>query len=388
MALKSLCIATEGYPYDNDPQFSFVEVLCKALAKQGIRIIVVSPQSLIHVLLKKDKKHPLYREYSDEGSAAISVYRPWFLLLPYRFRKLNDLFFKKAVERVIKNNNINTDAYYGHFWNNAYYISGVANSKKKPLFVASGEGNFDDLQSLYTSPAYKAFSKKVAGVICVSSSCRDYSVRFGMTTEDKCVVIPNAIDHKLFHLKDKKSLRKHYGFPEDKFIVAFTGSFIRRKGPDRLSNALELLDDNDVYSFFIGAGQGPENLVPTCSRVLFYGKVPHDKIVDYLNMADVFVLPTLNEGCCNAIIEAMACGLPVISSDMPFNHDLLNKDNSILVDPLNVSEITNAIKLLKENETLRRSLGQGAIKTASRQEINVRAKAIIDFINERILFKA
>lgn len=388
MECNSICIATEGYPYGNDSQFSFVEVLCRALARQGIRVYVVSPQSILHVLLKKDKKHPLYRVYSEEGAEKISVYRPWFLLLPYRFRKLNDLFFKKTVERVIEKSKINTDVYYGHFWNNAYYISGVALKKNKPLFVASGEGNFDDLEHLYTSPKYRAFSKNVAGVICVSSSCKDYSVRFGMTTEDKCIVIPNAIDHRLFYLKDKYKLRKQYGFPEDKFIVAFTGSFIHRKGSDRLSDAISLLNDDDICSIFIGAGQGSENLLPKCPGVLYCGRKAHEEIVDYFNMADVFVLPTLNEGCCNAIIEAMACGLPVVSSDRPFNYDLLNEENSILINPLDVKEISSAIKLLKDDVVLRNKLSQGALNTARRQEINLRARAIIDFINERMLVES
>ena len=368
----------------DDPQFSFVEELCRAFARKGITVDVISPQSIIHILLKKEKKHPTKRAYSEDGGAEITVYRPLFLQLPYKYRRYNEESYRKTVERTFWKNDLKPDVCYGHFWNNGYYISRVAKKIGIPLFVASGEGNFDELEELYTSDSYREFSKDVSGVICVSSSCRDSSVSLGMVQTDKCVVIPNAIDHKKFYKKDKKQLRELYGIPQEKFIVAFTGSFIHRKGSDRLSAAIDKLDDHEIAAFFIGGGQGPENLIPTCNGVLYCGKLPHDKIPDYLNMADVFVLPTLNEGCCNAIIEAMACGLPIISSDRPFNHDLLDQSNSILIDPTSEDEIASAIKTLKSDVNLRESLGNGAINTAKGQEINIRASKIIDFINNRL----
>ena len=87
---------------------------------------------------------------------------------------------------------------------------------------------------------------------------------------------------------------------------------------------------------------------PDCEGILFKGKLPHEEIPLYLNTADVFVLPSLAEGCSNSIVEAMACGLPVISSDLSFNYDILNADNSILVNPNDVGEISAAIKKLMD----------------------------------------
>lgn len=385
MTIDSICVVTEGYPYRDDPQFSFVENLCRAIARMGIRIYVISPQSIIHFIIGKAKKHPTERTYSEKGGSKITVFRPYILLLPYRyFRNVNEMLYKHVVGRLFRKKNLKPTICYGHFWNNAYYISDIAKEEGLPLFVASGEGNFDKLESLYTSKKYRDFTKIVSGVICVSSSCRDYSVAYKMITADKCIVIPNAIDQQLFYKKDKYALRRQYGVPENKFIIAFTGSFIHRKGSSRLSSAIDKLNDPDIGSFFIGAGQGPENLLPTCPGVLHCGKVAHDKLSDYLNMADVFVLPTLNEGCCNAIIEAMACGLPIISSDRPFNYDLLDKTNSILVDPTSIDEIAGAIRVLKDDGSLRLSLGDGAAKTAKAQEINIRAGKIMAFINDRV----
>ena len=124
--------------------------------------------------------------------------------------------------------------------------------------------------------------------------------------------------------------------------------------------------------------------MPKCKGVFHCGPLAHDLLVDYLNMADVFVLPTLNEGCCNAIIEAMACGLPIISSNRPFNKDVLDESNSCLVEPMNVLEIANAIKRIKEDVCYRQQLSDGAIKTASKLTISKRASFILDFIESKL----
>ena len=102
-----------------------------------------------------------------------------------------------------------------------------------------------------------------------------------------------------------------------------------------------------------------------------------------MNAADIFVLPTVAEGCCNAIVEAMACGLPVVSSDLPFNDDILNETNSIRIDPTNINQIAEAIKILKESIEMRQRLSAGALKTAEHLSVHNRAVRILAFINER-----
>lgn len=90
----------------------------------------------------------------------------------------------------------------------------------------------------------------------------------------------------------------------------------------------------------------------------------HNKVPVYMCCCNAFVLPTLAEGCCNAVIEATACGLPIISYDLPVNHDILNRENAILIDPNSVSEISDAIRTLKENESLREELSRKSLETA------------------------
>ena len=145
-----------------------------------------------------------------------------------------------------------------------------------------------------------------------------------------------------------------------------------------MSDALNKL--NDVYSIFIGEGDEE----PNCKNILYKGRVPHHKVSLFLNAADVFVLPTLKEGCCNSIIEAMACGLPVISSNLPFNWDVLNENNSIMIDPMNTEEIGNSIKRLKDDVNLRNIMSESALETAKALTIDKRASNILRFIEGRL----
>ena len=90
------------------------------------------------------------------------------------------------------------------------------------------------------------------------------------------------------------------------------------------------------------------------------------------------------EGCCNAIIEAMACGLPIISSALPFNDDILTPDNSIRVNPMDLDGIKKAIIQLRDNKPLRQAMSYAALCTAQQFDINNRAKKILSFMNNQI----
>lgn len=98
----------------------------------------------------------------------------------------------------------------------------------------------------------------------------------------------------------------------------------------------------------------------------------------------MFCLPTLNEGCSNAIVEAIACGLPIISSNLPFNDDILDSSNALLVNPESVDDIASAIKQLMDNSDLRQKLAEGFKEKAKSLRIEFRAKKIIEFINRQM----
>jgi len=381
--MKSILIFSSGYPTPTDPFFAFVEQIAIALSNRGIKVIVISPQSLTKHWLRGNELHPKFRHYNEsESNYGIDVYQPYVLTLGGKLRKLNDFFLGLARNCALAKLKETPDVCYGHFWFSGLGIYPYAKKHNLPLFVACGESNVIS-ENPFNTTSVKGFLKYVKGVICVSTKNKEESIEAGFTDGKNCVVIPNAVNSSLFYKKDRNKLRLKYGYSENDFIVAYCGAFEHRKGSKRLSRAIDSLTNCDIKSFFIGKGLDFVLEEPDCKGILFKGPLGHEQLPDYLNMADVFCLPTLREGCCNAIVEALACGLPIVSSDRSFNYDILNETNSILVDPMNEEEIAEALKLLYYNKEKRDILATGALKSAEYLTIDERAKRVISFIEDR-----
>jgi glycosyltransferase involved in cell wall biosynthesis len=120
--------------------------------------------------------------------------------------------------------------------------------------------------------------------------------------------------------------------------------------------------------------------VPKGPQVLYQGVVPHEDIPEWLSAADIFVLPTLDEGCSNAILEAIFCGLPVISSDLPFNHGILDEQVAILVDPGDEKALGQAIACLLKQPERRAAMSQAALQRTQAFRLADRARSIVTFL--------
>lgn len=373
--MKSMLIITPGYPIEGDPVYPFVKNLCDEFAKKGLAITVLSPQSVTSALLHHKSLRPIERKEYVEGRT-ITIYQPYSITPLHKHLRVFNFFIRKSVLRFLKKKKICADVCYCHFWCSAYWVMPYMKRHNIPVFVASGESQIKTLLSV--DKDYSDFRESVKGVVCVSSKNRDESIGLGYTTYDKCIVLPNAVNNLLSKKQDKEVCRRQLGIPLDVFVVAFVGWFIERKGPKRVAEAISQVDN--VKSIFVGKGDQE----PTCDGILFKGSLPHEQVPQYLGAADCFVLPTLHEGCCNAVVEAMACGLPIISSNLAFNWDVLDNSNSIMIDPLNVEKISEAIRTLRDNKPLCESLAEGAIRKAENLTIEKRAMAIIDFIYSRL----
>ena len=202
----------------------------------------------------------------------------------------------------------------------------------------------------------------------------------GFANESDVEVFPNGTNLKLFHRMDKMECRRKLNLPADKFLIICVGQFTERKGQGRILAALNHLDNNNISTIFIGKGDDAFEH----QSIVFKGTVENEVLPYYLNAADIFVLPTREEGCCNAIIEALACGLPIISSDKSFNYDVLNRENSVLVNPDDISEIADAIDKLYHDKELRERIAQKALETGETLSVSTRASGIIGFMQEKI----
>lgn len=368
----NILIITPDYPNRDKVHYPFVKQIVDEFARQGHQCFVIAPYSIT----KNKKFYP-----AKENDGDVMVYRPNYLSFS-DFKicgiKPSDYLRRRAVNRATRWLSVKPDVVYCHFWESGVDAYTFARKNHIPLFVASGESSIANI--IDPKEVSLELRDYVSGVICVSTKNKEESISLGLTTEEKCFVKPNAVNSDLFKKLDKTECRQKLGLPQDAFIVSFVGAFIERKGVLRVAEAIKQIKYEPVYSCFIGRGAQD----PDCEHILHKGGLRHEEIPVYLNASDAFVLPTLAEGCCNAIVEAMSCGLPIVSSNLPFNWDVLDSTNSIMVDPNNIDEIKEAIQRLYENTNLRTSLASGSLAKAQELTIDKRAQDILSFINTRV----
>lgn len=382
--LKRLCIITNKYPTSIEPNvLVFLQQLVWEFADQGIECSAICPLPVnINPIYAKI---PFMLNEKTENGATIDLYFPKYIgfgqsyIMGNNPAGLTTNNFTSSAMRVTKKMVKKPDAFYGHFLTPAgIAVARLGRIFNIPSFMAYGEATYMTIDHIGLEIARKELTS-LSGVISVSSKNKLMLTSLDIAPERIIKVFPNGYRDERFYPRDKKEAREKYGFPRNKFIVCFVGSFDHRKGIERLSKAIDTL--NDVYLICAGKGKFKvEN-----ERCLYNNSVKHSDLPWFYSAADIFVLPTLNEGCCNAIIEAMACGLPIVSTNAPFNNDILDDSCSIRINPIKINEIADAIKTLYSNHDLMYKLRMGSIEKAKSFTLKKRAAGIIEFINEKII---
>lgn len=165
-------------------------------------------------------------------------------------------------------------------------------------------------------------------------------------------------------------LKKDYALPKDRpFRILFTGGFGFRKGAEYILAALAELDrlGMSYEMVVVGDSSGARALLEKYhpANIKLVNTVPQDELKTFLSNADVYLFPSLCEGCASSGMEAMAAGLPVIAtkeSGLPIE----NRVNGVLVEARNVQQIINAILRLRDSLELREKLGREAASMISR----------------------
>lgn len=191
-------------------------------------------------------------------------------------------------------------------------------------------------------------------IIAVGEFYRRTLTEIGLYDPDKVIYVPNGVDSKKFSPGDSE-FRSELG---TKYIL-FVGRLDVVKGLKYLISAFKLIESKFPKVKLVIVGDGPEmgrlNRI-TSTNVIFTGKVLGDRLIDIFRGAEMFVLPSIAEGSPLAVLEAMSCGIPVISTAVGEIPYILSNGRGILVNPCSVSELVKAISFLLENEDLRRKM--------------------------------
>ena len=377
--IKKLCIISSYYPSQTDPYYAFVGTLVEQFADSGIECHVITPVS------NMEKKHRgNTRVESTKKGSKIWVYCPSYTVYPsrnilgfqtYRFTAHSK---RKALKRVFDKYVGTCDAIYSHFVDSAIYAAWLSKKTGIPAFAAIGESDLTK-KALSYSLFKEDLYNYIRAVVAVSSELKREALLLEVFSKDTPIeVFPNGIDSVLFKPLNKAECREKLGIDEEDFVISFVGGFIKRKGFDRLQEAVSR--HPKWKCILIGAGEVP--IVLPKSQVVYSGRIPHEQIPNYICASDVFALPTQAEGCCNAIIEAMGCGLPIVSSNRSFNNDVLNDTNSVLIDPDSVDACEEALRRIEDDESLRTLLVNGALQQARKLSITNRAAGIVGFMEK------
>lgn len=384
--IKSITVLAGDYPAPGHMMLVFVQQLVHAFIGEGIMVNVVASQSIVHALVHGEKLIPRHTKAVTEKGIEYDIYRPYTLTFgnsnPFKF--FTDWYNRHVIEKRLRK--IGGDVFYAHFWENALPIYKYALANNIPMFVACGEGDnaLEDMVAKMTKDDLSHLARACWGVISVSSENRRKCINFGLSKVDDIEVFPNCVNTDLFHKMVVTDMKKKLGIGDDDFVISFVGGFEKRKGPDRIAEAVKKLNDPCIKVIFIGKSFKGYDYDFDCPGILYKGPLEHEIIPQYVNCSDVFVMPTQKEGCCNAIVEALAMGLPVISANRSFNDDILDEKNSIRINPDDVDALAEAIRILKDNKKLRQSMADYSLSRHQEYTIFGRAKRILNFIYKQV----
>ena len=390
--IRHLVIIANQYPCkDNLVGGQFVRQFVHAACRQGIKCTVINPLPLHRRLFFRYYSYLKVEKVSFGRS--IEILRPLYLSFSIRkiFKNLGELSpnkitlmnFTNAVCGALKKSVRNSDALYGVFAYPSGAAAALAGKRMNiPAFLGMEESVNSSMQiwSLDAFPKWLTIThfSNLSGLIVNSSLLKKiapYEINF---SEKNTGLFPSGFDPRIFYPREKAEMRRKYGLPKREFLVGCTGLYSERKGQSRILSGIRHL--NNVGVVFIGGDVPHSKLDP----VRFNKKVQIEKVPELLSACDVFVLPTIGEGCAYAIVEAMGCGLPIISSNGEFNDDVLTNCMSIRINPLITNEIKKAI-LMVMNKKRRIRMGVSSLRKSTKFNIDLRTQNILLYMNNKIM---
>jgi teichuronic acid biosynthesis glycosyltransferase TuaC len=225
---------------------------------------------------------------------------------------------------------------------------------KKPV-VITARGSDINLYGQFRTirPLLSYCLRRADWVITVSQALKQTVAKLNVPSE-KIAVIPNGVDGTKFHPIDRAEARKSLGLPIDAKIILSVGRLVELKGFDILISALQILKNDygmkDLYLAIAGTGALRGRLerlaasIGMASSVRFAGDVPHDSLYQWYSAADIFCLASEREGLPNVILESMACGTPVVATNVGGIPEIVASDQVGLLCQRNDKSVAASIR--------------------------------------------
>jgi len=356
-ASKKVLIATGIYPPDIGGPATYSKQLFDHLPLHGISVNLVSfsgvrslPRGLRHFIyfLKLLK--------AGRSSDVIFAQDPVSVGLPACLA--SKILKKKFILKIVG------DYAWEQFQNQNAKIKNQNNNVKFIKIEEFQEGKYD-----FTTEIRRKIQKRVAGraskIIVPSNYLKKIILKWGVS-EDKISVIYNSFDFSSV-LEGKDEIRREYSL-SGKIIISI-GRLVPWKGFGALIEAMPdiLKNNSDARLLIIGDGPEKENLTDKIvsldiqDKVIMTGKLPHEELLAYLKASDVFVLNTAYEGFSHQLLEVMALGVPIVTTDIGGNAEIIEDNkNGVFIELNNKNDIKMAVlRLLSDKELCSRLAEEG-----------------------------
>ena len=207
----------------------------------------------------------------------------------------------------------------------------------------------------------------------------------------KIIDVPNGVWVKKFQTKlDKKETRKKYNIPVNSTVLISIGRNNPRKGFEFGLDAVARLRHEGVSFIYILVGR---NMAPIIERanlqgieecLITPGEVNTETVSELLQISDIYVSPSIVESFGLTTLEAMSAGLPCIVTNVAGSRDLVSRDYGLIVEPANSKKLSDAIKFLVDNHTVRMKMGVRASIEAQKYDWPKIAKMYLKVYREAI----
>ena len=320
------------YPDSTRPHHGvFVEHrLLHLLKLGGIEARVVAPVPWFPL------KSPVFGEYASfaavperEVRSGVEVSHPRFVTIPKIGMSWQPRALAAAGESALRKlaaQGFDCDLIDAQY----FYPDGVAairlGAKLGKPVVITARGTDVNLIPQYPGPRrmIQDAASRAAGIVTVCAALKDALVELGVAA-DRVTVLRNGVDLDAFRPVDRAEARRALGFARPTLLTV--GHLIPRKGVDIAIRALANLPDCDLA--IVGAGPEEASLRALASssgvadRVRFAGRIPQSDLKTWYTAADALVLASDREGWANVLLESMACGTPVIATNVWGNPEVV-----------------------------------------------------------------
>jgi len=272
-----------------------------------------------------------------EIQSGITVFHPRFFSIPGAFKSLDGLFMALGCLRhMLKlKRQRQLDIIDAHFsYPDGYAATLLGKWLRVPVTITMRGTETRHAKDPALRPRLITALTRASKVFSVSDSLRQIALSCGIESA-KLQVVGNGVDIAKFSPQPQANARASLGIPSHAKVIVTVGGLVERKGFHRVIAALpELLEKFPDLTYLVIGGPSPEGDwtaqlqqqvadLKLGASVKFLGPMAAEQLSQPLSAADVFVLSTRNEGWANVLLEAMACGLPVVATDVGGNSEVV-----------------------------------------------------------------